>query len=789
MTSTENPSTTESPTPGATDLIPSVAQQRVTVGASAEWVTVRPLDEALDPSIAGSQVVMLMDRQYRVSSNERYDRIARFLKTVQAVNEAAQWRLDFDPAVQRIVIHSIAVRRAGQIIEQAETARLRFLQREENLDRFVVDGRVTVMLLIEDLRVGDILDVSYTIETASLVMPEKFWLFYTVPAQVYIRAFHLSVRYPNKRLIRWKHSEDEYAPTFAKFDDESEWRWKLEEIRPREIEPGIPGWHLVNPWFQVSDCATWAEVAEGVNAAWVENFDEPEFVELANRIAAEVAAPAERANRAISFVQDEIRHLSLNSGFGGRIPASPGIVLRRRFGDCKDKAFLAAHLLRRLGIPARAVLVNTGLRGTVDRLLPMPDAFDHVVLEYEVSGKRRWVDVTVPMQGGGAVSRALEDFRSGLPVGTGVTDLARIASATSLGDVYELRETFMIDTAGRPSALKVVIKAAGAEADMLRREFGLEGEEAVARKREQFYRQFFSDIRRVAVLEWRDDRARNEFVLAEMFEMRTATVPGREAQACVFEYRSHLIQSILNFSDTGTRKQPFAVRYPCQIHHWIEVESPALEGAPAQTTAGRDAAFRFSCDFNRHYGKIIAHYSLRTLADGVKAERFEQFKTKIREIWPTTFLHIVLPLGVIMSRRNRAAGNLLPVVAPQAKRKPNINGQPAPEPEPEQEDFTLPREPASALLKGVDVSTEEDADPASESIADAGSAPMERRTNPARSAAAFSDPGSAPSRSRKKGKRRRSGSGGWKKGIRIGLYIVVGLVVLYFLIIANLQKG
>ena len=786
MISTENPETTNSPAPGATDLIPPAVQERVTVGPSAAWVTVRPLDETLDPSIPGAQVVMLMDRQFRVIGNERYERVARCLKTVQAVHEAAQWRLDFDPAAQRVVIHSIAVRRAGQMIEQAQTARLRFLHREENLDRFVLDGRMTVVVLIEDVRVGDILDVSYTVQTTPRLMPANFWLFTTVTAQIYLRAFHLSVRYPDQRLIRWKHSEDEYAPTFKKHDGESEWHWKLEEIRPRDIEPGLPGWHFVNPWFQVSDCASWAEVAGGVNAAWVGNFAEPEFVKLANEIASAASKPADRANRALTFVQDEIRYLSVNSGLGGQIPTSPGVVLRRRFGDCKDKSFLAVHLLRRLGIPARAVLVNSALRQTVDRLLPMPDAFDHVVVEYEVSGKRRWADVTVPMQGGSAVSRAIPDFRNGLPIGPGVVDLQRIASTTSLADVYELRETFMLDTAGRQSALKVVVKAAGAEADAVRREFALEGEEAVARKRELFYRQFFSDLRRVSVLEWRDDRVRNEIVIAEMFETRAATVPGREAQSCVFEYRSHLVQSVLGFSDTGARKQPFAVRYPCQFHHWIEVESPALEGAPQQTTAGRDAAFRFACDFIRQYGKIVVHYSLRTLSDGVKAERFEQFKTKIREIWPATFLHVVLPLGVIMSRRNRAAGNLLPVVVPQVKRKAP-NGMPDLEPEPE--DFTLPSEPAPALLGGTIAPTEEASESPPDAVLATESAPMERRADPTRSAAAISDPAVATSRARGKGKRRRSRSAGWKKGLRLCAYIVAALVILYFLIIANLQKG
>ena len=785
MTATDNPSTSHN-APGATDLIPSAAQERVTVGPAPDWVTVRPLDETIDATVAGAQVVLLIDRQFRVLGNERHERIARCLKTGQAVQEAAQWRLDFDPATQRVLIHSIAVRRAGQCLEQADAGRLRFLQREENLDRFVVDGRVTVVLLVEDVRVGDILDVSYTVQTTPRLLRENFWMFTVVPAQVPLRAFHVSVRYPTSRPIKWKHSEDEFAPSFKKIEDESEWHWQLSEVRPREIELGVPSSHFVNPWFQVSDCESWAQVATGVCAAWTENFDEPEFVEAANQIAAGATTTAECVNRALVFVQDEIRYLSLTSVLGGQIPASPGVVLRRRFGDCKDKAFLAVHLLRRLGVSARAVLVSSALRQTVDRMLPMPDAFDHVVVEYDLSGKRRWVDVTLPMQGGSALTRAVSDFRTGLPVSAGTTELERIASVTSLGDLHELRETFMIDTGGRPSGLKVMLKAAGAEADNLRREFLLEGEEAVTRKREQFYRQFFPDIRRIGALEWRDDRARNELVIADMFELRSATVPGREAQSCVFEYRAHLIQSVLGFSDTGARKQPFAVRYPCQVHHWIEVESPALEGAQPQTTAGRDSAFRFSCDFNRHYGKIVAHYSLRTLADNVKPERFDQFKTKIREIWPVTFIHVVLPLGVITSRRNRASGSLLPTLPPPSKRDKNKNGTAS---ETVPETFAMPPNPAPALTGDVPASAQAEENESQDSGETSETAVPQKRTATPRAAAAFSDPTSTASRPGDKSRRRRSRKGGWKKGVKIGFYIILALIAVGFLIVANLRKG
>ena len=105
------------------------------------------------------------------------------------------------------------------------------------------------------------------------------------------------------------------------------------------------------------------------------------------------------------------------------------------------------------------------------------------------------------------------------------------------------------------------------------------------------------------------------------------------------------------------------------------------------------------------------------------------------------------------------------------------------------EDFTLPAEPAPALLASASASAEENGD----APPDAGEAPevatSETRSKVPRSAAAFSDPTSTASRPRDKKRRRRSRSATWKKAVRIGLYIIIALAVIYFLIIANLRKG
>ncbi len=633
---------------------------RLNVAPPEDWVALREEADCAAPAVNGTNPVLLLDRQHHVARRESYERVVRRLDTMQAVHEAAQWRLTFDPGMQWLTLHALTVRRAGASRDHAQPGAIRLLQREEGLDRLVVDGWVTAVVLLEDVRVGDIVDASYTLRTVPRILPDHCWLFASVPSHLPLQRFRLAVRFPQSAVLRWKSSAGTFAPAVSEAGDETVWTWSAEGLPAEEREPGVPGWHLVERWVQVSDLASWGEVAAGVTAAWGEHFADPELLVVAEEITAAAATPADRCARALTFIQDEVRYLSLETGFGGQIPAPPGTVLRRRFGDCKDKSFLAAHLLRRLGIPARPVLVSTVLRGTVEELLPMPAAFNHAVVEYEIEGQRRWVDVTRPQQGGGAFLRPVPDFGRGLPVAPGVTELERQPEPPATRDLYELHETFFVDTAGRTSTLRILLTTRGCEAETLRQSFAHEGAETIARQREQFYLRLFPDLKRVGRLEWRDDREANEFLLGEAYDAQRLLVPGPDASVGIFEFPAYLIRSLLTFPDTAKRRQPLALPHPCNVEHRIEIESPAIERGAKQSGRSQGAPFAFAYSIAQQPGRFSASFSLRTRVDTVPAEKFTGFKEKVAEVWGWTLIRFPLPLGVAVPWGHRQTGRLLP---------------------------------------------------------------------------------------------------------------------------------
>jgi hypothetical protein len=122
---------------------------------------------------------------------------------------------------------------------------------------------------------------------------------------------------------------------------------------------------------------SWDEVAH-----WFEQRSRPARAPLAGDLYPR--GPGDPASEAASWVQRSVRYVALEVGEGGYVPRSPSLVARRRFGDCKDKAFLLLALLARCGREALPVLTRPRSAGRIDPDFPTPVAFNHLVVAVRI---------------------------------------------------------------------------------------------------------------------------------------------------------------------------------------------------------------------------------------------------------------------------------------------------------------------------------------------------------------------------------------------------------------------
>lgn len=145
------------------------------------------------------------------------------------------------------------------------------------------------------------------------------------------------------------------------------------------------------PYVVISTAPSWQAIAEEYSRI-VEN----QIASAALEAIAEKHKGAdhrETIRNLLIYLHDEVRYTGLEFGDASIVPRSPEETLRRKYGDCKDKAAVLLALLRASGIPAHLALLSTGPGLDIDADHPGMGLFDHAIV-YVPGTPDLWIDAT-----------------------------------------------------------------------------------------------------------------------------------------------------------------------------------------------------------------------------------------------------------------------------------------------------------------------------------------------------------------------------------------------------------
>jgi hypothetical protein len=157
----------------------------------------------------------------------------------------------------------------------------------------------------------------------------------------------------------------------------------LPRLSPPDLSPSETGAVLRYAW---GEGGTWETVG-----GWYERLvagvpmGTAPVRDRAREIAGNLEGRREKLAALLDFVRRQVRYVAVEVGVGGYRPHTPQEVLERRWGDCKDKAFLLVDLLRDSDIEAWPVLIRLDPDGRVDREFPSPQ-FNHVIVAVRPEG-------------------------------------------------------------------------------------------------------------------------------------------------------------------------------------------------------------------------------------------------------------------------------------------------------------------------------------------------------------------------------------------------------------------
>jgi tetratricopeptide (TPR) repeat protein len=227
----------------------------------------------------------------------------------------------------------------------------------------------------------------------------------------------------------------------------------------------------VRPMVEFATGASWASIATQYLAT-----SEPQTVpeDTASILPKDFpAGRMERIRAIVKVLHHEVRYTGVEFGAARLTPMRPAEVIKRHYGDCKDKATLLVAMLRAAGIPANLALLSTGVGRDVDPGLPGISQFDHAIVYVPASpdgGSALWIDATAETFTVGSIPYQ-DEGRNALIIDAKTTSLTKTPEPKPEDSVLIETRTFKLAEYG-PSTVEEVSETHGWIDASYREDFG-----------------------------------------------------------------------------------------------------------------------------------------------------------------------------------------------------------------------------------------------------------------------------------------------------------------------------
>jgi len=551
----------------------------VTIEKAPAWVrntviTV-PKNIPMDDIDSGVYFVHVGDQVKAVKGEktEYYSRFTQLVVNQEGVESVAQINVDYDPLYQELILNSLFIDRNGTRIDKTTSAKITMLQRESNLEERLYDGHLTANIIVDDVRVGDILEYSYTLIGSNPVYKDIFYFNRYLEWGTPIHHQSVRVLWDKPTPLNVKALNIKVKPQVNKLDNFTEYSVELQDTPARYTSSQAPSWHQPYGVVYFYENSTWEEVARWASSLY-ENvvWNGSEISALAKRIKLESSSQKEQVSNALEYVQSNIRYLGIEMGTSSHIPSHAKQTLERRYGDCKDKAVLLIAILKALDIEAYPALVNTDISHQLINRPPMVNAFDHVIVKAIVKGKTYWLDPTRTYQIGELDSIYQSDYGYTLVVDNKSRELESMKRESNVSKVI-VKDFFDLSKGSNKEVrYESNTEYRGYNAEQQRYDLAATGITGLQKQYIDFYNGYYSDIEAVGKFESESDVKSGAVLQKEKYLIKGFWKTSKDKKAYKARFYANAISSYLSKPDVIQRNAPYELRYPIDIKQTITVK-------------------------------------------------------------------------------------------------------------------------------------------------------------------------------------------------------------------------
>ncbi|HEY0659829.1 MAG TPA: DUF3857 domain-containing transglutaminase family protein [Lysobacter sp.] len=578
------------------------------------------------------------------------------VKDATLLGDAGRYQITFNPGYQQLVIHRVQLRRGSKWHERLVPERISLARREKDFEEDLADGNVAALIVLDDVRVDDVVRIRYSIIGSNPILAGQRLDGSTFGWGSPVLRNRLRVLYEPGRKTKIRRENDAPVPTIRETAEATEVLFEAARSRVYTDEGSYPVWYRPYPAAQVSEARSWSDVVSWALPLYPK-YEQPLPADLEAQIArwSKFSDPQDRVEAALRVVQEQVRYFGVEMGDNTHRPTAPSETWSRRYGDCKDKAYLLTTMLSRMGMTAMPALVSAGRGKGITDSPPAASVFDHVVVRVQLGNETIWVDPTMTSEGGAVRDSDLSQYGVGLPIAAGVTALDPIPSSGKSNSAIVVNERYEPSEDGSEARLIIETAYRGRSADSRRRSLAGARPEEVSRRYAEYYRKRFGEVTVISPLVIKDDREANTLEVSEAYLLKSPFEVDGGIRA--LDVYAEALSMPAQLPDSMERTGPLNLGVPAHYRHEIEVRLPArwVSTLGDESLSMDSDAFKFERAVSVKDRSVQVIYDMDVMAKEVAADKVVPHLGELRKVRDSLYARVPLKQVAAQQDQDRDA--------------------------------------------------------------------------------------------------------------------------------------
>lgn len=599
---------------------------------------------------------LIVDNQYRVSQFEQqaYSHYAVQAVSAKGLEHISQISIDIDPSYEQVVFHGIKVYRDGLVLDKTNDSRFS-LDKTDNGNDLIYDGTLTAFWAVNDIRVGDVIDYSYTRYGQNPLFEEAFSasrnLQWSVPIQQ--QFYRVLWGKTNKLNIKVHHSEEAF--TVSQLGDETDYQMHVRQLPPVKISQDAASWFKPNIWTQLSETSTWQQVINWAKPLFDKQTDSSELLkEKIQQIQQQSTSLEQQVSQSLNFVQQDIRYLGLEMGLNSHLPSKASDTLLKRYGDCKDKSVLLISLLNGLGVDAYPALVNTDSGQSLSSYLPSSNSFNHAIVKAIIKDKTYWLDPTLLYQDVSLSTLFQPDYGYALVLKEGEQQLTSMANDFS-GSEISFDEQYDF-TSGPEGAGELITRVEyyGQKASTIKAQIVNNGVDDLAQQYAGYYDKRMNGVRIKQPISIERDNELGTIAITEQYELPQPWQKDEQSFE-LFIYESQ-VSNYLAVPESFSRRE-LQLSHPLKIDGKIQIKLMDIDWSFKKETINESNQFfdfSYKVFFDQKLNILHFDYYYLSKVDRVEIDQLDQYIIALKKVNNLDVYKIMDNSNVINGAANKA---------------------------------------------------------------------------------------------------------------------------------------